>query len=274
MRPSLLRHSPSHSESGEAEHSYLASSADLMIGLLFIFIIMVAFLALQRRNAQAEAEMTVAIAAAAAAAIATDDVLDPRGYVTRKIGDSIRDAIPNIEVNPSSGVISLPEEVLFDRGSARLKPGGLEKLKQVSAKLAEVLPCFVASERRRHICPQNLRANEIETLFVEGHTDSVPMPTPGGNWQLSFNRARATADALIVGTPLDAFRNEKAQPIFSYSAYADTRTKPGIDPSDGRNRRVDLRFVLAYRPPEAITKSLTGSSTGTSNAAAAFATAE
>lgn len=271
MRSALLRGSTGHAEPGEAEHSYLASSADLMIGLLFIFIIMVAFLALQRRNAEAEADTRLAIAAAHYG----PEVLDPRGYVTGVIGKSIIEAIPNVEVNPSSGVISLPEEVLFDRGSARLKPEGLEKLKQVSAKLAQVLPCFVASERRQqHSCPQNLRGNEIETLFVEGHTDNVPMQTFGGNWQLSFQRARATADALIVGTPLETFRNEKTQPIFSYSAYADTRPKSGIDPSDGRNRRVDLRFVLSYRPPELAAKPAPGGSAASSQAGAAVVTAE
>ena len=49
----LIRSTYRSSESSsESEQSYLASAADLMIGLLFVFIIMVAFLALQKKAEQ------------------------------------------------------------------------------------------------------------------------------------------------------------------------------------------------------------------------------
>ena len=234
----------------ESEHSYLASAADLMIGLLFIFIIMVAFLALQKKSEQA----------AAAAKIAELErqkeremlgLQDPRGRVTLAIGEAVRKTLANVTVDPRSGVISLPEDVLFDRGSSILKAGAPDKLKQVAKTLTSVLPCYVASEALRLKCERVSGNDRIETIFIEGHTDNVPMNTPGGNIQLSLDRSISMNRALVSGTALDRYRNDQQQPIFSYSAYADTRPIKGIDPSNGRNRRVDLRIVLTYRPPDA-----------------------
>lgn len=232
----------------ESEHSYLASAADLMIGLLFIFIIMVAFLALQKKSEQAAAAAKIAELERQKAQELVN-FLDPRGRVTKAIGDKVRETLPNVTVDPRSGVISLPEDVLFDRGRAILKDGAAEKLKQVASALTQVLPCYVASEAQQPVCGSVPDSDKIETIFIEGHTDNVPMNTAGGNIQLSLDRSISMNLALVSGTPLDRYRNDQQQPIFSYSAYGDTRPIKGIDPSNGRNRRVDLRIVLTYRPP-------------------------
>ena len=231
----LHRSTSEHGLSDEPEHSYLASAADLMIGLLFVFIIMVAFLALQKK-AEQEAR-------------AGDR--DPRGSVTVAIGEEIRKTLPTVKVDPSSGVITLPEELLFDIGSSVLKESAAERLGETSIKLAEVLRCFVANQMARHACKQNPYGHEIETIFIEGHTDSRPMNRAGGNIKLSLDRAISVNAALVQGTPLSGFRNKNAHPVFSYSAYAESRPLIKEDPSDGRNRRVDLRIVLTYRPADA-----------------------
>ena len=229
-------HPSSHGQSpgDEPEHSYLASAADLMIGLLFVFIIMVAFLALQKK-AEQEAR-------------AGDR--DPRGAVTVAIGEEIRKTLATVKVDPASGVITLPEELLFDLGRPDLKASAVEKLGETSKKLAEVLKCFVANQMAKLSCKQNPYGHEIETIFIEGHTDSRPMPREGGNIKLSLDRAISVNAALVQGTPLAGFKNKNAHPVFSYSAYAESRPLIQEDPSDGRNRRVDLRIVLTYRPPD------------------------
>lgn len=232
------------SAAGESEHSYLASAADLMIGLLFVFIIMVAFLALQKK---AEQE-----AAAAAIAQAHEAARDPRGSVTEAIGRAIKKALPTVRVDPASGVISLPEDVLFDLGSSTLKEGAPAKLQEVAGALSSVLACYVANERHTKACAaSNPQGHEIETIFVEGHTDNRPMNRAGGNTKLSLDRAISVSDALVNGTALVRYRNDQAQPIFSHSAYGESRPLKGVDPSDGKNRRVDLRIVLTYKPNDA-----------------------
>ncbi|MDH4381644.1 MAG: OmpA family protein [Gammaproteobacteria bacterium] len=175
---------------------------------------------------------------------------DPRGLVTETIGEEIRTILPSITVDPASGVITLPEDLLFDRGSAELKATAAEKLAETSRHLTEVLKCFVSNQRLYRSCPNNPEGHEIETIFIEGHTDSVPMPSPGGNIKLSLDRATSVNAALVGESPLIFFKNKDDYPIFSYSAYGESRPLIKADTTDYRNRRVDLRIVLTYRPSQ------------------------
>ncbi len=218
--------------SGGGEQSYLASAADLMIGLLFVFIIMVAFLALQKK---AEQE-------------AKEGDRDPRGTVTLAIGNEIKATLQAVKIDPASGVITLPEELLFDIGSSVLKETAVERLSETSKKLGGILHCFVANQRATSNCKNNPFGHEIDTIFIEGHTDSRPMNREGGNTKLSLDRAISVNNSLVQGTPLTNYKNHQGHPIFSYSAYAENRPLIKDDPTDGRNRRVDLRIVLTYRP--------------------------
>ena len=108
------------STGSSVEQGYMASTADLMVGLLFVFIIMVAFLA-HKRNTETEALAAEAKALAAAAQEARTAFSDPRGAVTSAIGEQIRQTLATVRIDPSSGIISLPEDVLFDLGSSTLK---------------------------------------------------------------------------------------------------------------------------------------------------------
>ena len=216
--------------SSDSDGGYLASASDLMIGLLFIFIILVVVLALEQRAALIRAG-------------------DPRGSVTSAIGEGIKAAMPGVQVNPETGVISLPEDVLFEVGKAEIRDPGKLKLAEAVTHLVDLLPCYVANQRKQLNCPNNPQGHEIETIFIEGHTDNRPMLRPGyDNMSLSLDRARSVERALVQSTPLAGYRNTADEPLFSFSAYADARPLKGLDPYEDRNRRVDLRIVLTYRP--------------------------
>lgn len=240
MRRGTKPDAPESSEGSDG--GYLASASDLMIGLLFVFIILVVVLALEQRRQQQAMD------------VEREGLLgsgDPRGAVTTVIGKGIKEALTGTTVESESGVISLPEDVLFAVGSAVLSPSGQSALSAASMALSVVLPCYVANRRVPSECSGNRSGNEIETIFIEGHTDNRPLLRPGyDNTNLSLDRARAVHRALIQGSPLQAYQNKSGQPIFSFSAYADTRPLKGVDPSDAKNRRVDLRIVLTYRPIE------------------------
>lgn len=231
----------SHLEGSESDGGYLASTADLMIGLLFVFIILVVVLALEQRRQ----------------AIASKGLGDPRGMVTTQIGEDLKTVLPTVRIDAASGVISLPEDVLFEMGKAELGAKGKDALIDAVAELTKALPCYVANKRMDIQCPLNPAGHEIETIFVEGHTDNRPITRIGyDNTNLALDRARAVHAALVSGTVLAEYRNTLNQPLFSFSAYADTRPLLKIDPSDARNRRVDLKIVLTYRPLEVYAPSL------------------
>jgi flagellar motor protein MotB len=90
---------------------------------------------------------------------------------------------------------------------------------------------------------------EIETIFFEGHTDSDPLQLGNyTNWHLALDRSRAVYDVLTEGK-LQDYRNERKLDVFGISSYADKRTKKNLGLEDkSKSRRVELRFVLAFKP--------------------------
>lgn len=199
--------------SADVDGGYIASASDLMIGLLFVFIILVVVLALEQRRQQQVFDDQVAGVVGAG---------DPLIVVTGAIGQALKKALPNVRVDPKTGVISLPEDALFARGSAQLSESGRQVLASAAEQLAEAMPCFVDNQRAKRSCPGNPYGHEIETVFIEGHTDSVPFASGGrDNFDLSLARARAVEMAMVLNSPLVNFRNKAGQQVFSFSAYAD-----------------------------------------------------
>lgn len=91
---------------GGLEESYLASTSDLMIGLLFVFIVMVVVLSMQL----------------------TRGIPDPRlekliGAIDEGLDEVLRTRGLDFKVNLRSGTLSLPADVLFDEAVISLKLG-------------------------------------------------------------------------------------------------------------------------------------------------------
>jgi chemotaxis protein MotB len=179
--------------------------------------------------------------------------------VVHTIGTKLQNAGVPVTINQVSGVISLPADTLFARGSAELEGLGVRTLRQSAEQLQQVLPCYIYSQRRRlpDDCPANPQQVEIETILIEGHTDSVPLHRGDyNNWHLGLDRARAVYKVL-GSEGMQSYRNEREQPVFGISSYADER--PSSKDNDTQNRRVELRFVLAFQPTD------TGASKGPSS---------
>jgi chemotaxis protein MotB len=206
----------------------------LLIGLLFIFVILVVILAIKSQQKSDDAPP------------------DPRKALIEQLGRGLTGKFPGIRIDQETGVLSLPEEVLFDSGSATLTAAGRDLLNNVGNTIASRLPCFVENQRRGRNCSSNPENHQIETIYIEGHTDSVPFATGlRDNFDLSLQRARAVEQVLVSDT-LRTYRNRAGQPLFSLSAYADTRPLRNTSPADRRNRRVDLRIILHYQAAPAI----------------------
>jgi chemotaxis protein MotB len=127
------------------------------------------------------------------------------GELGRRVEVSRRQDAVNLEIS---------DEILFDRGSAALKPGGEALL----AELAKLL------------------SQQTMTISVEGHTDNSPIRNArfASNWELSAARATNVTLQLLA----HAIDPARVRAI----GHADTKPRADNATAEGRarNRRVSL----------------------------------
>ena len=150
----------------------------------------------------------------------------------------------------------------------------LQHVGELARVLREVLPCYVSdqrvpqetqAERRPEWCSSapleeeqgcDKRSARLETLLIEGHTDSQPLGANSrarDNWDLSSMRAAEILRMIRACEPeLMTLANERAVPVLSVSGYAFTRLVDTGDQRSAANRRIDLRFLMEL--PDAVPK--------------------
>jgi len=128
----------------------------------------------------------------------------------------------NISVNsePRGIVITFSDSALFSSGSAEIKSEADIVLSRIADKL-KTTP---------------------GRIFIEGHTDNMPISTGKfrSNWELSAARASSVLHALVA-KGLDPYR-------FTISGYGEYRPRASNSTAEGRaqNRRVELVIM----PPD------------------------
>lgn len=205
-----------------------------------------------------------------------------RGQLLVSLQQSLSNRGVSVSIDPTSGILRLPEDLLFGTGDSTIGKENLPKLQTLAAVLASTLPCYVhggdASACGNSVAPI------LETVLVEGHTDrqaykstvptsAIPAPTGGSlpatpavpparvvvakdselrNDRLSTDRALNVFKELRQAQPsLDTLRNSDQQPLLGFSGYGQRRPLPDALGSSQvefkKNRRIDLRFVLSSR---------------------------
>jgi chemotaxis protein MotB len=218
---------------GEHEESYFISMTDMMVGLVFVLMIMLVYYALQFH--QTTTELT--------------DTKVRRTELLQHMRARLAAEHVNVGIDTDAGVLRLPEEVLFDKGSDVVKPEGVHVLALVGQAMQAELLCYSASPTPAG-CPAT--ASGLESVFIEGHTDSDQMVGARDNWNLSADRAVNTYRSLMGGSPaLNGFKNAKLrpadpQPLFGVSGYGSTRPVAPNTTEDNKrlNRRIDIRFNM------------------------------
>lgn len=222
------------------EESYFVSMTDMMVGLLFVFLIMLMYFALQYKdNAQ---ELLTADAT--------------RTTILEQLKESLKREGVEVQIDTETGVLRLPDHVLFNRGEVKPKEEGVAALAKLAHALERTIPCYAfdPGASRPADCPPE--GHTIELLYVEGHTDSVPIfrPPIRDNWDLSTERAKNTRQYLSATAPiLERLRSAPiaelaSAPILSHVGQADSRPIPGVTTPD-QNRRIDLRIIMAKPRP-------------------------
>lgn len=181
-------------------------------------------LAKQAKDAQAALETLRAELAAKerekAALVAKEDEM---GKAVRSLESSLKEEIAKgsstVRRGENSLSVELAERILYDSGSADIKPGGLKVLKKIA---------------------DALKGGADKDIRVEGHTDDVPIradPPPrfSSNWDLSTARA--------VGVVLYLEKQAGVNPAH-LSAAGFGPTRPAVsnesEETRARNRRVEI----------------------------------
>ena len=151
-----------------------------------------------------------------------------------EVEDSLRKLQQSLDAEVKSGQIAIEQlpgrlqvratnEVLFDSGSAELKPEG----RNVIAKVAKSIKGVPDREVR-----------------VEGHTDDVPVKSPKftSNWDLSAARAATVAKVLAEGGV--------SPKLLAVVGYGEFRPLAANDSPENRahNRRIEISLVAPPAP--------------------------
>jgi flagellar motor protein MotB len=157
--------------------------------------------------------------------------------------------------NRQQGVVTISGEGLFNSSSSALedKEGAIEKVNGIAEVVYKNIQCFAL--KGESLSPPLCRGSGplIESIYIEGHTDSLPIPNPPlrdgsrNNLELSSKRASNTYERMILRIPgLTDFKNPANQQILSVAAYGEQRPIATNSTRDGRaqNRRIDIRFVM------------------------------
>lgn len=131
----------------------------------------------------------------------------------------------------ADGRITLKDSI-FEKGSACIVPLAARAFESISEKVSVFLIM-----------------NPLASIYVEGHTDSLPVSRPvtdyarfctvyDDNYTLSAARAREARKLLI--SKLDQSQSKK----IIVAGFGDSHTLEGMDSTDGRNRRVEIQFSV------------------------------
>lgn len=174
-----------------------------------------------RKRARLEAsvaEMTKAMAQLARRQAEADRrVAEYRDMLTRFAG-LIDAGKLDVRIVDGRMVLTLPMDILFASGSARLSPEGKQSLLEVGAGLATI------PDKR---------------FQVEGHTDDVPIATDRfpSNWELASARSLVVLHTLVS--------SGLASDQLSAASYGEYKPRADNHSDDGRasNRRIEIVVV-------------------------------
>ncbi len=240
--------------------------SDVMSGLMFIFIITLAIFVFDFIEASREHEEEMHKLTEALNKLGENNQM--RASLLVDIQDELKKREIDVEIDAEHGVLRLNENAIrFETGSSDLNEIQIERLGTVAEVLGTILPCYGINPPEHLNCLKDkteggdesklATAGKIDSIFVEGHTDNVPI---GGrlaqkyqdNWVLSAHRAMFTYREVAKTQPVLAqMMNNNNQPIISVSGYGEGRPVPGHEyntpVSDPVNRRIDFRFIMT--PP-------------------------
>ena len=224
----------------DEENPYWISFSDLMSALLVVFILAVVALLIELTEKQNKIDQNIEQLKNAEKA---------RRDILHEIKDELDKHSITIEIADNDTVLRIPESTLtFESDSDKIPKD--KALRRSVVIIGEVL--HQAINKRFDAKKNNMmRFQYLDTVFIEGHTDSRPSSRVKGNWGLSTFRAISLWEfwgKRVLAQPAFAdMKNAYGVNLFSVSGYAASRRfKPNDITSvlQRANRRIDIRFTV------------------------------
>ena len=258
------------------ENHYYLSISDLMTSILLIFILILAYVMLtfQIRTKDAENQIRIAKIKINAAEIKINKAeiktkeaeikvislkkreirlskktkqikqnIENRKNLLEEIKKDLQSKDINITINTNTGNLRLKSDLLFKRGSADISDKGKNQIDEISKII------------NRKMKEQKYKSS-IDTIFIEGHTDTVPIHSKQfkSNKELSAQRAINTFSEMISSTKnsISSLKNKEGRHLLSYSGYSSTRPrciekeakKEDLAICRAENRRIEFYFTV------------------------------
>lgn len=239
------------------DNPFLLSFSDLMASLLAIFILLlvVTLVELEKRKEDSKNQLVESLEEIQQTQNGIAKALTEISYREYSLSNMLSEIQKDLRRNgieviiaENGTVLRIPEKELhFALGRYDIPPSYASKTNALGKAILNVLSI---PEKRKL----------LDTVFIEGHTDSVVNNREMGNWGLSTYRAislwnfwtespgQVAELKNLLTIPIDPEQHSK--PLFSVSGYADTRSTHG--PLEGKglkddrpeDRRIDIRFTL------------------------------
>ena len=250
---------------GESEESFFVSMTDIMVGLLFIFIILVVYFVLQVRI---ENEKLIRIEEEIGPEQTRKSQLDRyRSAVDIQQTEILKglqsffesEGFTNVIIDRSNGVLRFPEGVLFGSGQYDFAEGTATAVavETLANAFAEVLPCSVLNKeggrfrskadcRIGHSPHPNPYNAFVESIYIEGHTDNIPVGANGlrGDPKLSTNLKLSTRRATNTYEKVIKERKE-IETFFGLTSFASSSLQPGLSSAKPSAVRPEVKPALA-----------------------------
>lgn len=227
---------------GSDDGHYYISISDLMTSLLFIFILILSYVMLSFVKKEDELSQKIKN---------IEKNIEYRGELLENLKEDLLGKDINVEIDRENGNMRLKSDVLFKSGSADISDEG-------KRQIGEIAKLFMLKmvEKKYKMA--------IDTIFIEGHTDSVPIRVSNGcrdswtNKELSAQRAINTYSQMQLATDeqINLLKNIKEKHLLSYSGYADNRqlcheaeieqnaTLEEFNLCRAKNRRIEFYFTV------------------------------
>ncbi|MBT4839052.1 MAG: OmpA family protein [Methylococcales bacterium] len=210
--------------------SYWMSFSDIMAGLLVIFILASINFVIELSETQKKVSHAMS---------RLNSLNQIRGNLLYEMKGSLQEQGIFLRVEDNNSVLRIPESQLYFNSMSHEIPANQ---RAGVGKIGHALYNALLKDQRYL---------QIDTIFIEGHTDSRPASSLMGNWGLSVYRAISVweywSEELSIGENLKKLKNSLGKPMFSVSGYASTRRIVIPDDSEEKrrkNRRIDIRFTM------------------------------